>query len=314
MPMSHPHASHAHHRKGLDKRLWASAILNATITLAEVIGGLLSGSLALLSDAAHNLSDVVAVVLVLWSRRVARRPATIRHTYGLKRVEVLAALINAVTLVAVTVLIAREAILHLLHPTPVARGIMLVVATFAFLANVGSVLLLRQHEHGDVNVRAAFLHMLQDSIASLAVVLAALLARTAVGSYVDAVAALLVALLVLRSALSLGWETLSTMLEGAPVDVNIKEVAGRVADRFAPARMHHIHVWELGPHQRLLTAHLLLGAELGGREIEELLAKLKVFLRERWAIDHATIEPEITCCEESGLLGQWADVGASKHQ
>jgi cobalt-zinc-cadmium efflux system protein len=312
--MSHHHAAHEYPRTGLDKRLWASALLNAGITLAEVIGGLLSGSLALLSDAAHNLSDVVAVVLVLWSRRMGRRPPTLRHTYGLKRVEVLAALINALTLVAVTVLIAREAILHLLHPAPVARGIMLVVAMVAFVANVASVLLLRHHEHGDVNVRAAFLHMLQDSIASLAVVLAALLARTTVGPYVDSIAALLVALLVLRSALSLGWETLSTMLEGAPVDVNIEQVAERVAERFAPARLHHIHVWELGPHQRLLTAHLLLGAELGGREIEALLPRLKAFLREQWAIDHATIEPEITCCKESGLLGQWTDAGASEHR
>jgi C_GCAxxG_C_C family probable redox protein len=83
---------------------------------------------------------------------------------------------------------------------------------------------------------------------------------------------------------------------------------------FAPARMHHIHVWELGPHQRLLTAHLLLGVDLGGSEIEALLAKLKVFLREQWAIDHATIEPEITCCKESGLLGQWTEAGETEHR
>jgi len=310
--MNGHHADHSDHRTRLDKRLWASAILNATITLAELVGGLLSGSLALLSDAAHNLSDVVAVVLVLWSRRMGRRPPTLRHTYGLKRVEVLAALINAATLVAVTVLIAREAILHLLHPAPVARGIMLVVASVAFLANVGSVLLLHDHEHGDVNVRAAFLHMLQDSIASLAVVLAALLAATAVGPYVDAVAALLVALLVLRSALSLGWQTLSTILEGAPADVNIMEIAERVGERFAPAKLHHIHVWEIGPRQRLLTAHLLLGAEIGGCEIEALLVRLKAFLTEQWAIDHATIEPEITCCSDSGLLGQWPGPGGTQ--
>jgi cobalt-zinc-cadmium efflux system protein len=314
MPMDYHHDSHAGDRNGLDKRLWASALLNGAITVAELIGGLFSGSLALLSDAAHNLSDVVAVVLVLWSRRMGRHPPTPRHTYGLKRVEVLAALINAITLVAVTVLIAREAILHLLHPEPVVRGIMLAVALVAFFANLGSVLLLRDHEHRDVNVRAAFLHMLQDSIASLAVVVAALLARTAVGAYVDAVAALVVALLVLRSALSLGWETVSTILEGAPADVNIAEVAERVAESFAPAKLHHIHVWEIGPNQRLLTAHLLLGAELGGCEIEALLVKVKAFLNERWAIDHATIEPEITCCKESGLLGQWTEAGASERR
>jgi cobalt-zinc-cadmium efflux system protein len=302
--MSHHHAPNSH--QALDKRLWASVLLNATITLTEFVGGLVSGSLALLSDAAHNLSDVVAVVLVVWSRKAARRPPSLRHTYGLKRVEVLAALINAITLVAVTALIARQAVSHLLHPTPVAQGIMLAVAVAALLANLGSVLLLRDHEHADVNVRAAFLHMLQDSLASLAVVVAALLARTSVGPYVDAVAALAVALLVLRSGLSLGWETLSTILEGAPADVSVIEVADGVARAFAPARLHHIHVWEIGPHQRLLTAHLLLGAERDGRQIESILGDIKRFLREQWAIDHATIEPEITCCEQSGVLGHWS--------
>jgi cobalt-zinc-cadmium efflux system protein len=303
--MDHDHVSAHESNKTLDKKLWVSAILNATIALAEFVGGLASGSLALLSDATHNLSDVVAVILVLWSRKMSRRPPTPRHTYGLKRVEVLAALINALTLVVVTVLICREAVLHLLHPTPVAQGVMLAVALVALFANLGSVLLLRPHQHGDVNVRAAFLHMFQDAIASLAVVAAALLARTGLGPYVDSVTAIVVALIVLRSALRLGWETLSTILEGAPIDVNVVELAERVDQAFLPARLHHIHVWELGPHRRLLTAHLLLGTELGGREIEKLLADVKVFLRDHWAIDHATIEPEITCCEQSGLLGHW---------
>ena len=133
--MSHHHESFASHG-GLDRRLWASAALNAAITLAEFVGGILSGSLALLSDAAHNLSDVVAIVLALMARRLGRRPPTIRHTYGLKRVEVVAALVNAVTLIAVTVLIAHQAVLRLLHPEPVARGTMLVVA-LVFAALLG---------------------------------------------------------------------------------------------------------------------------------------------------------------------------------
>jgi cobalt-zinc-cadmium efflux system protein len=111
--------------------------------------------------------------------------------------------------------------------------------------------------------------------------------------------------------LSLGWQTLSTILEGAPVDVNIMEIGDRVGERFSPAQLHHIHVWEIGPHQRLLTAHLLLGVEIGGCEIEALLAQVKAFLTEQWAIDHATIEPEITCCRDSGLLGHWPGTAAT---
>jgi len=289
----------------LDKRLLATAVLNLVITLGEFVGGLLAGSLALLSDAAHNLSDVVAIVLALLARRLGRRPPTLRHTYGFKRVEVVAALVNAVTLIAVTALIAREAVVRLLHPEPVAQGIMLTVALVALGANVGSVLLLRRHDKHDVNVRSAFLHMAQDALASLAVVIAALFAHTAAGPYMDAVAALLVGAVVLRSALSLAWETLSTIIEGVPGDVDLAELGDRVNRTFAPARLHHVHVWELGPGRRLLTAHVTVGQELSGREIENLLSRLKAYLHEQWEINHATLEPEVVGCEQPDLLGRW---------
>jgi len=303
--VSHDHAPTAIVDGALDRRLWAAAALNAAITLAELVGGLVSGSLALLSDAAHNLSDVVAVVLALWARRLSRRPPTIRHSYGFKRVEVLAAMVNALSLVGVTVLIAREAVDRLLHPQPVAQGIMLAVALVALGANAGSVLLLRRHDGDDVNVRSAFLHMAQDALASLAVVVAALFAHTAAGPYVDPAAALLVGLVVLRSALSLAWQTLATILEGTPGDVNIQELAERVSAAFAPARLHHVHVWEIGPKQRLLTAHVSLGQDMDGRAIEAFLGRIKAFLHDEWDIDHATLEPEVAGCDEPALLGRW---------
>ena len=309
--MSHSHESPAGDG-ALDKRLWATAALNVAITLAEFVGGLLAGSLALLSDAAHNLSDVVAIVVAILARRLGRRPPTVRHSYGLKRVEVLAALLNAVTLIAVTALIAREAVLRLLHPEPVVQGIMLVLGLVALSVNVGSVLLLRRHDKGDVNVRGAFLHMAQDALASLAVVVAALFAHTAAGPYVDAAVALLVGAVVLRSSLSLAWRTLSTILEGVPGDVDIADLADRVGRTFAPASMHHVHVWEIGPHQRLLTAHVSMGQELDGAEIQRVLTRLREFLHQHWEINHATLEPEFAGCERTALLGQWEQAPADE--
>jgi len=307
--MSHNHESTGIGDGAMDRRLLATAVLNVAITVAEFLGGILSGSLALLSDAAHNLSDVVAVVLALWARRLGRRPPTFRYTYGFKRVEVMAALVNAVVLVAVTALIAREAVLRLLHPEPVEQGLMLAVALVALAANAGSVLLLRRHDTDDVNVRSAFLHMAQDAVGSLAVVVAALFARTAAGSYVDAIAALLVGFVVLRSALSLAWETLSTILEGVPGGLDIADLADRVNRTYAPVRMHHVHVWQIGPSQRLLTAHVYLGREMAGRDIEMLLSQIRMFLQEQWKISHATLEPEVAGCEQAGLLGRWEPDG-----
>jgi len=154
-------------------------------------------------------------------------------------------------------------------------------------------------------VRGAFLHMAQDAVAFFTVVVAALLVRTGIGRYVDSVAALLVGLVVLRSALSLVWQTLSTILEGVPGDVDIVDLADRVHRAFAPARLHHIHVWELSPTQRLLTAHVTVTQDMSGLAIESFLSRLKAFLHEQWEINHATIEPEVAACAEPELLGRW---------
>jgi len=296
---------HANGADTVDRKLWASAALNVSITLAEFIGGLLSGSLALLSDAVHNASDVVSLALAIWARRVGRKPATYRHTYGFRRAEVIAALANAVALLGVTVLIAREAVHRFLHPEPVAQGLMLGVGVVALLANAGSVLLLHRHEKDDVNVRAAVLHLAQDALASVAVVIAALFAGTRFGPYVDPAAALLVSVLVMRSAYSLVRETVSTLLEGSPRGVDLGELVERVCKRFPPVTLHHVHLWEAGPGQRIFTAHVALGRDMDGGSIELLFGRMKEYLHEEWEIDHATLEPEVCGCGETDVLGRW---------
>jgi cobalt-zinc-cadmium efflux system protein len=297
-----------HHREiepgNLDRRLWASAALNLGITLVEIIGGLWAGSLALLADAAHNLADVGALGLAIFARRLGRRAPTPRHTYGLKRAEVVAALLNAAVLIAISALIGREAVARLFHPEPVRSSVMLVAAAAAFLANVGSVLLLRTHSAEDINVRSAFLHLAQDALASLAVVVAALFARTAAGRYVDPAVAILIGVVVLRSAISIVSESLRTLLEAAPAGVNVEDLAQDVARRFTDVRLHHVHAWEVGPGQRVLTAHMKVGATTL-LEVEAIAAKVRRFLHEEWGITHATLEAEANGCGREELLGDW---------
>jgi cobalt-zinc-cadmium efflux system protein len=205
----------------------------------------------------------------------------------------------------VTVLIVREALLRFWHPEPVAQGLMLGVGIVALLTNAGSVLLLHRHERDDVNIRSAVLHLAQDALASVAVVIAALLAGTRIGPYVDPAAALLVGIVVLRSAWSLARETVSTLLEGSPGDVDLEELVDRMGKRFPPARLHHVHLWETGPGQRILTAHVALGGEMEGSAIESLFGRMKAFLREEWRVTHATLEPEVCGCGETNVLGRW---------
>jgi cobalt-zinc-cadmium efflux system protein len=298
-----------HHRHeiepgNLDRRLWASAALNLCITLVELAGGLWAGSLALLADAAHNLADVGALGLAIFARRLGRRAPTPRHTYGLKRAEVVAALLNAAALIAISALIGREAVSRLLHPAPVHGSVMLVAAAAAFFANVGSVLLLRTHSAEDINVRSAFLHLAQDALASLAVVVAALFARTAAGRYVDPAVAILIGVVVLRSAISIVSESLHTSLEAAPVGVDVDQLAGELARRFTDVRLHHVHAWEVGPGQRVLTAHMKVGATTL-LEVEAIAAEVRSFLHQEWGITHATLEAEANGCGREDLLGEW---------
>lgn len=303
-PLPMPH-EHVHSRPGqLDRRLWASAALNLGITVVEFAGGLWAGSLALLADAAHNLADVGALGLAIFARHLGRRPPTLRHTYGFRRAEVVAALANAAVLIAISALIGREAVARLIEPEPVHASVMLVAAAVAFVANLASVALLHRHQAEDINVRSAFLHLAQDALASLAVLVAALLARTAIGPYVDPLAAVLIGLVVLRSAFGIVWESLNTLLEAAPADIDIERLADDVAQQFSGVRLHHVHVWEVGPGQRALTAHMKVGVA-GLADAENLAAGVREFLHERWGIAHATLETEVNGCGKEGLLGEW---------
>jgi cobalt-zinc-cadmium efflux system protein len=191
-----------------------------------------------------------------------------------------------------------------LHPEPVRASVMLVAAAVAFLANVGSVLLLRTHSAEDINVRSAFLHLAQDALASLAVVVAALFARTAVGRYVDPAAAILIGVVVLRSAISIVQNRCIPCWRPLPREWMWTRLAGEVARRFTDVRLHHVHAWEVGPGQRVLTAHMKVGATTL-LEVEAIAAEVRSFLHENWGITHATLEAEANGCGREDLLGDW---------
>ncbi len=277
--------------------MWISVFLNVGITAGEIVAGLLAGSLALLADALHNLSDVGALVLAIVARRLGRRPPSARHTYGLKRWEVISALVNASVLFLVTGFIAKEAFVRILHPRPVKADIMLWAAIAAFVVNMAAVLLLRKHGEDDLNVKSAFLHMLQDALASLAVVGAALFANTSVGPYLDPIASLVVGFAVLYSAFSIVVESLSIVTEAVPRGIDLKTLVDSVDSRFEPARIHHVHVWEVGPGQRMLTAHLTV-PDISVAASEDLFFAIRAFLEKEWSIGHVTLQPETNGCQD----------------
>lgn len=301
-------SAHRHRHSGpgrsLDARLWLGVVLNVLITAVEVVGGTASGSLALLSDALHNASDVGALLLAIAARALGRRAPTGRFSYGFRRFEVLAALVNTAVVVGLAVLIGREAIDRLRRPGVVDGHTMLAVALVAFVANAAAVLLLGQHEAHDLNVRSAFLHLLQDALASLVVVGAALFSGTPSGPWLDPAASLLIAAAVVFGAGRLIWESVRILIEAAPPGLNIEEMMSALDAAFSPARFHHVHAWTVGPGELVLTAHVKLECQ-SLDEVERLLAAIRVLLAERWGIHHATLEPEWERCSGEGTPENW---------
>jgi len=295
-------ANHVHSAsETLDRKLAFSIGLNALIVVVEVAGGMVSGSLALLSDALHNLTDVAALALALVARKLGRRPHSLKHTYGLGRLEVLAALLNSATLLVVSTLICREAVVRLLHPEPVRGGIMFTVALVGLVANLVSVFLLKSHDHGDLNMRSAFLHLVQDTVSSVAVVLAAVFAGWKYGAYLDPAVSILVLVLILRSGWGLLRDTVRILLEGTPPGLDLVALQRDVQERFAVHDLHHLHVWEVTAGRRMLSAHVRLAA-MPLAEAEALLGQIRAHLAHDWAIEHATLEPEVNGCGVTELV------------
>jgi len=290
----------------LDRNLLVSIVLNGVIVGAEVAGGFASGSLSLLSDAMHNLSDVAALAVALAARRLGRRPPSLRHTYGLRRVEVLAALLNAAVLLVVCTLILHEAVLRLAHPQPIRGGLMLAVALVGLFANLASVALLKGHHHGDLNMRGAFLHLVQDTLSSVVVVVAALLSDWQYGMYLDPIASVLVVLMVVRGTWRLVRDAVGVLLESVPSGLDLEKLQADIQDRFPIEDMHHVHVWQLGSGFLLLTAHIRL-PDMSLDQVERLLSEIRRHLAEAWSIEHCTLEPDTVVCTDNGLLQHQGD-------
>ncbi|HEV2398874.1 MAG TPA: cation diffusion facilitator family transporter [Candidatus Sulfotelmatobacter sp.] len=288
--------------------LLVSLCINAVIALAELIAGTLAGSVALVADSTHNFGDVFALAVACLARRLGSRPPTLRHTYGLKRIEVIAAVWSASVLICVAILIVRQALARLLHPEPYQTGITIAVASVAVVANGVSALLLRHHDPQDLNVRSAFLHLAQDAVSSLLVVVSALVTtRTRLGSSFDSIAALVIAVAVVIGAVSVLRQALATLLEAVPEGIQVHSLVQHLEQKFNDVAMHHVHVWQIGPKQRVLTAHLLVH-NMDVVQSEILCQKVRAYLKDEWQIQHVTLEAEVYGCGSDTVLGTWSPV------
>ncbi len=294
MPHSHSHSPSPQTDNGNARRLLLAFIITAAFMVIEVIGGLISGSLALLADAGHMLTDAAALLFALMAVHFARRPPNSRHTFGWLRLTTLAAFVNAIALVLITVLIVWEAIVRFRHPQPVAGATMMVIAVAGLLANILSFWILhRGSEEKNLNVRAAALHVLGDLLGSVGAIVAAIVILTTGWTPIDPILSILVSCLVLRSAWQLLKESVNELLEGAPDSLDIGALKRGLRREIPEVRdVHHVHIWLVG-EKPVMTLHVHV---IPPHDHDGLLDKIQHYLEHNYQIAHATIQMEYQPC------------------
>ncbi|MCX7024288.1 MAG: cation diffusion facilitator family transporter [Spirochaetes bacterium] len=272
------------------------SILVTSLTLvAETVGGILTGSLALLSDAAHVFLDILALALSYGAVRLASRAPSEKHTYGFHRMKVIAAFINGATLVIVAIEIFREAIKRFGHPEPVIAGPMLIVAVIGLAANLIVALVLGHHEHDDLNTRAAFLHVLGDALSSVGVMAAGFIILFTGWTWVDPAVGILIGVIILSGAWRVLKEATHILNEGAPDDASVGDVSSAMAAVEGVLEVHDVHVWTVGPGYKVLSAHVLV-SDLALSETEAIMREMKEVLAHRFGLEHTTIQFECANC------------------
>jgi cobalt-zinc-cadmium efflux system protein len=287
--------------QAIERRFVLSLALTSLILVAEVVGGLWTGSLALLSDAAHVFLDVFALGMSYVALRLAARPADDRHTYGFHRLQVLVALVNGATLLLVAFEIFREAWARFQHPGPVLAGPMLVVALVGLVVNLVVALVLREHDHHDLNVRSAFLHVLGDALASLGVIIAGLVILFTGWMVVDPLISVLIGLMILAGSGRVLRESAHILAEGMPEGLTATQVAETMSHVPGVEEVHDLHVWTVSPGYTALSAHVVL-ADQSLSQAQEVMDGLKRTLAGEFDIKHTTIQFECDNCGQGTVV------------
>jgi len=287
------HRDHAH---ASERRMLWAMLLTGGFMLVEAFGGWLSGSLALMADAGHMLTDTASLALAWGAARAARRPADSLRSYGYHRAQVLAAFVNGVLFLAIVAWIVFEAVQRLFEPVPIQGGAMLVVAVLGLLVNIAAFALLHGGDQDNLNVRAAVLHVLGDLLGSVATIAAAGIILWNGWTPIDPLLSVLVAALILHSAWKVVRQSAHILLEGTPEDVDVEALRTALADQVPAVReVHHVHVWSLTHTRPLLTLHVLIDRQADYRET---LAHIKEVLVERFHIHHSTVQIEYDACPD----------------
>ena len=293
--------SHGHHHPN-KKNLLISIVLNFGITFAEFAGGILSNSLSLLSDALHNLSDAIALLISYLAMKMSQKESTKKNTFGYKRIEILAALLNAVVLVAISFYLFYEAYERILDPQPIQGKLMFIVATIGLLANFFSVYLLHKDSKKNLNIKAAYLHLLGDTFSSVGVIIGSVLIYFWKIYWIDPVLTILIGLYILRGTYGILKETITILMQSSPENINISDIKKELEKHPKVENIHHIHLWMLSDKQAHFECHADVDQNYSIKESDTIRTELEKILQNKYDIQHVTIQMEYHTCDDKSPI------------
>ena len=293
--------AHKHSQSSTGIRLLITVLLNLFITVAEVIGGIISGSLALISDALHNFSDAISVIISYIAIKLKERDSSSKHTFGFKRAEILAAVINSSVLVIISIYLFYEAILRFQNPEPIKGVLMTVVASVGLVANIAGTLLLKRDAKTSMNIRSSYFHLLSDAVSSVAVIIGGLAITFWNMYWFDPLLTILIAVYITRESFKILSDAIHVLMEGAPPEISIQEIQSEVEKLEKVENIHHVHIWTVGENDVHLEAHIdvadmmISKSNILGEQIEALLIN-------KFGINHITLQFECEQCKDVGLV------------
>jgi len=293
---------HHHHRR--ESSLKWSIVLNVIITAAQVVGGILSGSLALLSDALHNFSDVISLVVSYIALLLGKNEASKEKTFGYKRAEIIAAFVNASTLIIVGVMLVIEALQRFIEPQPIKGELVIWFALLGIIVNGLSVLMIKKDAHVNMNMKSAYLHLFTDMLASVAVLIGGVFMYYFNWFWIDAFLTLSIAIYLIVISYNLLVDSVKILMLFTPKDIDINRIEQDIKTIELVNNVHHVHVWQLNEEEVHLEAHIDFDQDISLKDFGTKLKEIELMLLHRYKINHVTLQPEHGFEEEKPLIVQ----------
>ncbi|MEM1257532.1 MAG: cation diffusion facilitator family transporter [Bacteroidota bacterium] len=298
----HHHHSHTHEISG--ENLGISIVLNVVVTITQVIGGLLSGSLSLLSDALHNFSDVLSLIISFLANALSKRKASTNKTFGYKRAEIIAAFVNSATLMVVSIFLIVEAVERFFNPQQIATNWVIWLSILAILVNGLSVLLLKKDSQANMNMKSAYLHLLTDMLASIAVLVGGILMKYYALFWMDPLLTLLIAFYLIYVGYDLLKESTKVLMLFTPKSIVVQDIVSSISEIEGIKNVHHVHIWQLNEEEIHLEAHIDFKKDIRLSQFDDVLEKIEEMVYHKHGINHVNIQPEFGKCDSKKVIVQ----------